>query len=132
VIKKYTLKSLDEYSIQEQDLLLKKGIYPYEYISDFNILYETQLPPIEKFYSKLSETSITEENYMHGKKVWNTFKCNTILDYHDLYLQTDVMLLTDVFETFINLCIKDYKLDPSYYISLPSFGWDVMMKMTGI
>ena len=54
------------------------------------------------------------------------------MDYHDLYLKTDVMLLTDVFETFINLCIKDYKLDPSYYISLPSFGWDVMMKMTGI
>ena len=49
------------------------------------------------------------------EKVWDTFKCNTILDYHDLYLKTDVMLLTDVFETFINLCIKDYKLDPSYY-----------------
>jgi len=130
--KKYTLKSLDKYSIEEQDLLLKKGIYPYEYISDFNILYEKELPPIEKFYSKLSETSISKKNYMHGKKVWDTFKCDTIMDYHDLYLQTDVMLLTDVFETFINLCIKDYKLDPSYYISLPSFGWDVMMKMTKI
>ena len=81
---------------------------------------------------KLSETSISKENYMHEKNVWDTFKCDTIMDYHDLYLQTDVMLLTDVFETFINLCIKDYKLDPSYYISLPSFGWDVMMKMTGI
>jgi hypothetical protein len=54
------------------------------------------------------------------------------MEYHDLYLQTDVMLLTDVFETFINLCVQYYKLDPSYYISLPSFGWDVMMRMTGI
>ena len=62
------MNSLKEYEKEEQDLLLKKGIYPYEYISDFNILYEKELPPIEKFYSKLSKTSMSEENYKHGKK----------------------------------------------------------------
>jgi len=130
--KKHTLHSLIEYNIEEQDLLLKKGVYPYDYIGNFNILSEKKLPSKSKFYNKLYECDITDEEYKHALKVWNTFKCNTLMDYHNLYLKTDVLLLTDIFETFINLSINDYKLDPSYYISLPSFAWDVMMHMTKI
>ena len=53
-------------------------------------------------------------------------------DYHDHYLKKDVLLLADVFEKFIDTCMKFYGLDPCYYFSFPVLSWDVMLKMTGI
>ena len=57
---------------------------------------------------------------------------NTICDYHDLYLKTDVLLLADVFENFINTCLDYDQLDPCQYFSSPGLSWDAMLKMTGI
>ena len=57
---------------------------------------------------------------------------NTLGDYHDLYLKTDVLLITDVFEKFINTCLDYYRLDPCHYFSSPKLSWDAMLKMTGI
>ena len=53
-------------------------------------------------------------------------------DYHDHYLKKDVLLLADVFEKFIDTCLKYYGLDPCYYFSAPGLSWDAMLKMTGI
>ena len=61
---------------------------------------ETQLPPIEAFYSTLKGESITEEEYKHAQNVWNAFECKTLLDYHNLYLKADVLILADAFEKF--------------------------------
>ena len=57
---------------------------------------------------------------------------NIIGDYHDLYLKTDVLLLADIFEKFINTCLNYYKLDPFYFFSSPGLSWDAMLKMTEI
>ena len=53
-------------------------------------------------------------------------------NYHDLYLLTDVNLLTDVFEEFRNLCINTYKLDPVNYYTSPRLSWDALLKKTNI
>ena len=68
---------------------------------------------------------------MH-KKVWKTFNCKTMADYHDLYLQTDVNLLTDVFEELRNLCINTYKLDPVNYYTSPVLSWGALLKTTNL
>ena len=60
------------------------------------------------------------------------FEIKTLGQYHDLYLKTDVLLLCDVFEKFISVCLKDYGLDPCHYFSSPGLSWDAMLKMTGI
>ena len=60
------------------------------------------------------------------------FKIKKLGEYHDLYLKTDVLLLCDVFEKFINVCLKDYDLDPCHYFSSLGLSWDVMLKMTGV
>ena len=93
---------------------------------------EAELPPIEKFYSSLSGSNISTEDYEHALNVWKTFKLNTLGDYHDLYLKTDVNLLADVFENFRNLCLQQYKLDPANYYTSPGLSWDALLKKTNI
>ena len=112
-------------------LLTKKGVYPYDYIDSIAKLSETCLPPKSQFYSKLNDTNISDEDYQHALEVWKTFKCNTLRDYHDLYLKTDVLLLADVFEKFRVTCLKHYKLDPAHYYTSPGLAWDACLKLTG-
>ena len=66
------------------DLLYKKGIYPYQYMDSWERFSETKLPDKEKFYSKLNDEHITDEEYAHAQAVWETFECKTLGDYHDL------------------------------------------------
>ena len=112
-------------------LLTRKGVYPYDYVSTIEKLSEKQLPPKQGFYSKLYDEDISDEDYQHAIKVWNTFECKTIRDYHDLYLKSDVMLLADVFENFRKTCLKHYKLDPAHYFTSPGLAWDACLKTTG-
>jgi len=116
----------------KRKLLLKKGIYPYEYMDSFNRFDETQLPEKEKFFSSLSGKGITDEEYAHAQKVWETFGCRTLGDYHDLYVTTDVLLLADVFENFRKVCQGKYGLDPAHYYSAPGLSWDALLKKTGV
>ena len=111
------------------DQLYKKGIYPYEYMDSWERFSETKLPEKEKFYSKLNDEHITDEEYAHAQTVWETFECKTLGDYHDLYVKTDVALLADVFE---NLCQEHYGLDPAHYYTSPGLSWDALLKKTGV
>ena len=113
------------------DLITRKGIYPYDYVSSLDKLSETSLPPKEAFYSLLYDEDISDEDYQHAVNVWNTFGCKTIRDYHNLYLKTDVLLLADVFENFRATCLKHYKLDPAHYYTSPGLAWDACLKETG-
>ena len=78
------------------------------------------------------DSCIIEKGYFKAINVWNIFKMNTMGDYHDLYLKTDVLLLADVFEKFIKICLDYYGLDPCHYFSSPGLAWNAMLKMTGI
>ena len=120
------------FSGKKLDLVKKKGVYPYEYFNSFKKFKESELPDIDKCFSSLKDCSISEKEYQRACDVCKVFKIKNLGEYHDLYLKTDVLLLRDVFEKFINACLKDYGLDPCNYISSPSLSWDPMLKMTGI
>ena len=93
--KKETFKHTQKGQTNEEfELLIRKGVYPYEYMDSWERFDETKLPPIEKFYSSLLGSNISPEDYKHAQKVWKTFNCKTLADYHDLYLKTDVNLLS--------------------------------------
>jgi hypothetical protein len=108
--------------------MLQKGIYPYDYINSYNRFNESELPSIDKFYSKLTNEGCDEKDYKHAKLIWEHFNCKTLLDYHNLYLIGDVLLLADVWENFKEVCYKIYGLDPSYYLTSPSLSWDSFLK----
>ena len=119
---------------QGEDLKLvkQKGIFPYEYIDSIERLMEPTLPPPQKFYSSLYERPVTIEDYNRAVTVWNHFNMSYLKDYHDLYLETDVHLLADVFETFRKTCLTSYHLDPANYISAPSLSWDAFLKQSKV
>ena len=93
---------------------------------------ETKLPPKKAFYSKLSGEGITEEDYKHALNVWNVFNMKTFKDYHELYNETDVLLMADVFENFRNNNLKVYGLDPAHYFTAPGLSWDACFKKIGV
>ena len=112
---------------------MRKGVFPYDWFDSFDKLNATQLPPKEAFYSKLSDEDITDnDNYQHAKKVWETFNMKTMREYHDLYLESDVLLLADVFENFRDVCSKNYGLDPAWYYTAPGLAWDAALKITKV
>ena len=113
-------------------LLLRKGIYPYEYIDSWKRFDENTILPKEAFYSELNLENITDKDYEHVKKVWEAFEIKNLGEYHDLYVQCDTFLLADVFENFRNKCIEIYKLDPAHFLSAPGLAWQVCLKKTKV
>ena len=101
-------------------------------MDSFKKFSEDKLPDRCKFFSSLKDRCISRKDYLKGNNIWIVFKMNTVGDYHDLYLKTDVLLLIDVFEKFINTCLDYYGLDPFHYFSSPGLSWDAMLKMTRI
>ena len=100
-------------------LLLRKGVYPYEYMDSWKRFNEP-VPLVEgHYYSKLNQKGIIKEDLKHVKKVCDTFKIKNLGEYHDLYVQSDTLLLADVFENFRDKCIEIYELDPAHFLSAP-------------
>ena len=100
-------------------LLLRKGIYPYENMDIWERFNEASLPPKKAFYSELNLEYISGKDYLHAQKVWEEFGIRNLAEYHDLYVQTDTLLLADVYEKFRDKYIEVYGLDPSYFLSTP-------------
>ena len=117
---------------QRRELLLRKGVYPYEYMDSWERFADTRLPPKASFYSKLTGEHISDKDYAHAQNVWEVFGCQSMGDYCDLYCRTDVLLLADVFETFRKTCMGQYSLDPAHYYTSPGLSWDALLKKTGV
>ena len=80
------------------------------------------------FYSELNKEGITDEDYAPAQKVWKVFKTKNLGEHHDLYVQSDTLLLADVFENFRDGCIDTYKLDPAHFLSAPGLAWQACLK----
>ena len=98
-------------------MLLIKGVYPCEYMDSWKKLDETALSPKQDFYSYLNLEDISDEDYAHAQKVWDVFEIKNLGEYHDLYVQSDTLLLADVYENFRNMCLDIYELEPVYFVS---------------
>ena len=90
--------------------------------------FDETLPDKEAFYSSLNMEDITDVYYRHGKTVFEYLINKNLGDYHDLYVQSDTLLLEDVFENFRNMCIKVQELDPAHFLSAPGLAWQACLK----
>ena len=134
---------IEEFGSENLELLKQKGAYPYEYMNSFERFNEEKLPAKKYFYSsikdgkigddgKISDGHISLKDYLTCEKIWDKFDIKDMGEYHNHYLKKDVLLLADVFEKFIDTCLKFYGLDPCHYFSSPGLNWDAMLKMTGV
>ena len=117
---------------RHRSLLLRKGVYPYEWMDSIDKMSETSLPSKANFYSTLTMEHISDEDYTHAQNVWETFQIQNMKEYHDLYLKTDVLLLADCFENFREKCLEFYQLDPAHFFTTPGLSWCAALKMTDI
>ena len=113
-------------------LLLRKGVYPYEYADTWERFSEISLPSKEDLYSNLNMEDISDIDYRHANNVFKVFKLENLGDYHDLYVQSDTLLLADVFNNFRDMCLKEYELDPAHFLSLPGLAWQACLKKNNI
>ena len=113
-------------------LLLRKGVYPYEYMDNWERFNKMSLPSKESFYSNLNMENIDDIDYRHGNNIFKRFKLKNLGEYHDLYAQSDTLLLADVFENFRKTCLKVYELGPAHFLSLPGLAWQVCLKKTNV
>ena len=113
-------------------LLLRKGVYPYEYMDTWEKFNEISLHGKEDFYSNLNMEDINDTDYRHANNAFKVFKLENLGNYHDLYVQSDTLLLADVFNNFRNMCLKEYELEPAHFLSLPGLAWQACLKKTDI
>ena len=113
-------------------MLIGKGVYPYEYLSSWDEFEETKLSPWEAFYSNFNMSDISGQGYSHAQKVWKGFGIQNMGAYHDLYLKTDVILLSGVSEAFMSTCMEHYGLDPAHFYTSTGLAWQACLKETGI
>ena len=107
--------------------MLWKGTYPHKDMGDWEKFNELSLLEKEDFYSHLNMEDITDADYAHTKGC-KDFE-NKFGEYHDLYVQSDKLLLADVFKNYRNMCIKIYELDPGKSLSAPGLAWQAASKM---
>ena len=113
-------------------LLLRKGVYPYEHMDTWETFSEISLLSKEDFYSNLNMENIKDIEYRRANNVFKVFKLENLGDYHDLYVQSDTLLLAGVFNNFRDMCIKEYKLDPANFLSLPGLAWQACLNKANI
>jgi hypothetical protein len=130
-LEKIRFVELSKYFPKEHlNLITKKLAYPYEFMDCLKKFQETQLPPIEKLYSSLNNEHVNKEDYENAQKIWNTLKIKNMQEFTNLYIIVDVLLLADVMESFRDVALQNYKLDPAWYFTTPGFAWDAMLQMT--
>lgn len=116
----------------EFNLLTRKGVYPYDYMTNWQAYSESKLPSKKHFFNSLTNENISDDDYKHAQLVWSQFNIKNLGEYTDLYLKTDVLLLTDIFQNFRKTCKQHYGLDPAFYLTAPSLSFDAMLLKTGV
>ena len=100
-------------------------------MDDWEKFNEASLPE-KSFYNHLNMEDITDVDYGHTKRVFNGFQIKNLEEYHDLYVQSDTLLLADVFENFRNIRLEIYEVDSAKFISAPGWAWQAALKKTKV
>ena len=117
---------------EKKDLLMRKGVFCYDYFDDISKFEEKNLPAQKDFYSTLNFAGISDDDYSHAQKVWQSFGLENFGQYHDLYLILDTELLADAFQQFRKVIHREYGLDPCHFFTTPGLAWSACMKISNL
>jgi hypothetical protein len=119
-------------SVELHKILRFKGIYPYRWVDTVEKFRGTRLPSIEWFDNDLTGEKCSQERYNNALELWKELKCVTFKDYHMSYLESEVVLLAEMFENYRNSCMKMFELDPVRFVSVQSMTMTNWLKYTGL
>ena len=126
---KKKFQHLNEESIE---LLTRKGVYPYKFMDNFQKFEKTELPSRDDFTNDLTKKKISDDDWDFVNDLWKTFQLKNLGELHDLYMETDTLLLADVFENYRKVIHTNYELDPIHFYTAPSLSWSAGLKYTGV
>ena len=112
--------------------MLREDVYPDGYMDSWERFNATSLPDKKAFYTKLNEEGISNIDHAHSQKVWEVFGIKNLGEYHDLYIQSDTLLLAGVFENVRDKCIEVYEHDSAHFLPAPGLAWQACLKKTGV
>ena len=112
------------------EMLTRKGVYPYTYMDSMEKFKENHLPSKEEFFNDLSKKEISDEDFQFVHQLWKTFNLKNLGELHDLYMETDTLLLADVFQNYRQVIMKNYGLDPAHFYTAPALSWSAGLKYT--
>ena len=118
-------------SQEKFNLLLRKGVYPYSYMDSYE-KFEEELPPIECFFNDLKNEECSPEDYQHVQSMWREFNMQNLGDLCDIYVQSDVLLLTDIVNEYRRECWENFQLEALLYDTAPGLTWDAALRVTGV
>ncbi|MEM8728266.1 MAG: hypothetical protein AAGE99_06205, partial [Chlamydiota bacterium] len=120
-------------TLEERNLLLMKGVFPYDFCDSVQKMKNTQhLPDREAFYNTLTMSAVSDEDYEHAQRVFTTFNCRHMEDYLKLYNRLDTALLCIAFQSYREHIFSDFGLDPAHYISTPMLAMDCFLKSSQV
>lgn len=114
------------------ELMLRKGVFCYDFLDSFNKFKRAELPEKSKFFNSLTQSHISQDDYQHAKNVFSQFNCKNIGDFHDTYVMGDVLQLACVFENFRTWFLTNFRVDVVHYFSLPGAAWDSALLRTKV
>ena len=121
-----------EFLASSKDLLLRKGVYPYEYMDCIEKIYDKNLPPKELFFSRLTGKNVSEEDYFLAQRVWQQFGMKNLGDYTELYVNADTILLAEAMIQLRDRMYDEFELDLCHFLSMPMMSKDIMLKTSGV
>lgn len=126
LLQQFRYRDIDGFA--HKRLLVRKGVFPYEFVKSVQQLGEqTEFPPRREFYSRLTGSDITQTDYEHGKEVFRVSRCETLLHYMELYMTLDVYLLACVIMNFRNVVYREYMLDITQFLSSPHVAFNMLL-----
>ena len=122
-----------EFGKEKATLLTQKGVFPYEWFDSISKLLCISLPDAEAFRSALNGNKLLDPQRMeYAERIWEKFEMKVFREYFDLYLKTDCLLLTDIVESFREMVITNFGLDPMNYYTTPGMAWDCLLKFSKV
>ena len=109
---------------------MRSSVYPYEYMDDWGKFIKTSLHEKEHFDSNLNMEDVTNADSTYTKMIYKNFEMKDLAEYHDLYVQSNKLLLADVFKNFRNMCYEIYELDPAWFSTATGLSWQIASKKT--
>ena len=108
--------------------MLRKGVCPYEHMDDWKKFNEILFSEKRCFYSHLNMEDITNEDYKHSKRLCKDFEIKNSGENHDFCVQSNILLLADMFDNFGNMCFKIYERDPALFLTATELTWQAVLK----